>query len=71
MSCDTEASEAREDAIDAALSKPKSVEVDGRKAEAHPIPDMIAADQYLRKRCVQRSGGLGLKLLQVKPPGAV
>lgn len=71
MSCDDEASEAREAAIADALSSPKLVEVDGRKVESRPVADLIEADKYLRRRCVQRAGVLPVQIFQVKPPGAV
>ena len=71
MSCDSEAEEAREQAIADALASPKSAEVDGRKVESRPVAELIEADKYLRRRCAQRAGAFPVRLFQVKPPGAV
>lgn len=71
MSFDSEAAAAREQAIADALAEPKRVEVDGRVAESRPIPELIEADKYLRRRSAQSGTAFPVKLFQVKPPGAV
>lgn len=66
--------------IETAASEPASAEVDGRKASAHPLPDMIAADQYLKgaaavsganRKGGRRSGFNALRTGVFVPRGAV
>ncbi len=44
-----------EDAIEWALTQPKSAEVDGQKVENHSLKDMIEADRYLASKKAARS----------------
>jgi len=37
----------------------------------HSLPDQIEADKHLAANRVASAGGLGIRLLQLKPPGAV
>lgn len=70
MACD-ETTEAADAAIEAALASPQSVSVDGQTVVSRSIRDLIEARKELRKNCVQSSGVFPIRLLQVKPPGAV
>ena len=47
--------------------KPKTVEADGQKVEAHPIPDQIAADKYAES--TKAAKRRGLVLTKLSPPG--
>ena len=71
MSTCDETSEAVDAALVAALTSPKSFEVDGRKAESRPVSDLLALRKALRSDCVQRAGVFPIQLFQAKPPGAV
>jgi hypothetical protein len=59
-----------EGTISSAAEGPKSVEADGVKVEAHPLPDQIAADKYLAQKAAadQKHGGIRITLLN--PGGA-
>ena len=50
---------------------PKSAAFDGQSAEAHPLPDLIAADRYGRATAAAAAGGTGIRFLRIIPPGAV
>jgi len=65
-----EATENLEDSIRENAAGPKSAEVDGQKVERHPLPDQIAADEYLAKKKVMRGRGTGLKITQMHHSGA-
>lgn len=56
-------------AIETAVSKPKSVSMDGMSKSAQSIPDLIAADKYLASKRASASGGLGIRLGRFIPPG--
>lgn len=65
-----EATENLEDSIRENAAGPKSAEVDGQKVEQHPLPDQIAADEYLAKKKVMRGRGTGLKITPMHHSGA-
>lgn len=61
------------DAIAVAAQQPAKGEVDGVKAEAHPIPDQIAAHRYQQSQAALADGGSawgGTRIARAKPPGA-
>lgn len=59
------------DAIESDALEPKIAEVDGVMVEKHPLRDQIAADKYLEgKKASRKSGGLGIKISRMEPPGA-
>ena len=49
---------------------PKSAESDGQKVEQHSIADQIEADRYLNSKQAMKKRNLGLKVIQIIPPGA-
>lgn len=49
---------------------PKRAKGDSAEMEQHALPDQIAADRYLQGKKATRSKGLGIKLVQLSPPGA-
>ena len=58
-------------AITAAITTPKRAQADGVSVEQHPLPDQIEAAKYLDARTATRkTGGLGIRLQKLKPPGA-
>lgn len=60
------------DTIETAAGKPKSAEADGRKAEAHPLPDQVEADKYLKANDgVNIAKHRGLRFNKLVPPGTV
>lgn len=62
------------DAIEQAAQKPKKAEIDGRSAEAHPLPDQIAADKYLKGQAAVaggRSGWAATRPARVVLPGSI
>ncbi len=50
---------------------PRRVMTDGVTVEQHPLPDQIAADQYLLKKRAGRRRGLGVKCVKLTPGGIV
>lgn len=65
------AASAIETALPTAATDPKRIEIDGRKAESHPLPDLIAADEYLTKKSAGRLKSGGVLWQQISPPGCV
>lgn len=66
--------------IEQAAAEPASAEVDGRKAQSHPLPDLIEADRYLKggdavaganRKGGRRSGLNSLRTGVFVPKGAV
>jgi len=57
-------------AIDQNARGPKSVRVGGESVEQHPIADQIAADQYAKGQTAAGKNHLGLRFIQIVPPGA-
>ena len=56
--------------IEDAAERPKRAVGDHGTYDQHPLPDLIAADRYLRGRAQQTAGKLGAKYRQIRPPGA-
>lgn len=49
----------------------KAAEVDGRKAEAHSLPELIEADRHIAsKNAAASSPAWGLRFSKIIPPGA-
>lgn len=68
--CDDSAADAAEAALDAAISGPRRVRGDAGEVEQHGLKDLIEADKYRRSKCAGRRPGLGLRFVQLKPPGS-
>ena len=49
---------------------PKSATQDGNSAQAHSLPDQIAADEYLKAAAANSSQRRGIVLQKFKPNGA-
>ncbi len=49
---------------------PRKMEADGMVAEQHSLPDQIAADKYAKGQAAAASGGIGVRFLRIKAPGA-
>jgi methanogenic corrinoid protein MtbC1 len=58
------------DAIDQNARGPKKVQVGGQSVEQHPIADQIAADQHAKGATAASKNHLGLRFIQIVPPGA-
>jgi hypothetical protein len=69
MAC--EDAETTSDAILSALAGPKRVSGDAGSVEQHSIPDLIAADRYVRSRCGGANPRRGLRITKLVPPGTV
>jgi hypothetical protein len=50
---------------------PAQATVDGQSARQHPLRDQIEADRYLESKKATRKRGLPIKILRLRPPGAV
>ena len=50
-------------------SGPKRASGDSGSIEQHPLADQIAADRYLASKKAAKSGGLGIRLSKLVPPG--
>ena len=57
-------------AIDQNARGPKSVRVGGESVEQHSIQDQIAADQYAKAQSAAAKNHLGVRFIQIIPPGA-
>jgi len=66
--------------IETAATEPASAQVDGNQAASHPLPDLIAADKYLKGSSAldgansgggQKSGWRSLRMARVRGSGAV
>lgn len=55
--------------IDAAQS-PKKASNETGAVEAHPIPDLIAADRYAASKAAASKPRRGLRVTRLVPPGA-
>ena len=51
--------------------QPAEASVDGQSAKQHSLRDQIEADRFLQSRQASRRKGLPIKILRLKPPGAV
>ena len=59
-----------EQAIRDNASGPARAQGDSGSVQQHPLPDQIEADRYLASKDATRAKGLGIKLVQLSPPGA-
>lgn len=66
------------DEITTVASEPKVAKSDGQEAQAHPLPDLIAADRYLKGQTIDdepnsqggpRSGWGRVRMARAVPPG--
>jgi len=57
-------------AIDQNARGPKRVQVGNQSVDQHPIADQIAADQYAKAETASGRNHLGLRFIQIVPPGA-
>lgn len=48
---------------------PAEARSDNSSAKQHSLADQIAADKYLKSQQAAASGGLGIKLFKLVPPG--
>lgn len=60
-----------ENAIQDNARGPKSASGDAGSVEQHSLTDQIAADKHIESKKAMIGKGLGIKLLQISPPGAV
>ena len=59
-----------DDAIDQNARGPKRVQVGNQSVEQHPIADQIAADVHAKADTAGGRPHLGLRFIQIVPPGA-
>lgn len=57
-------------AIDENARGPKRVQVGGQSVESQSIQDQIAADAYGKAATAESKTHLGLRFVQIVPPGA-
>lgn len=57
------------DAIEAAAQNPQRVRTDAGEVEAHPLPDQIEADKYLKAKAAASTKARGLRFNQIIPNG--
>lgn len=60
-----------EDKINEVASGPAKASGDAGSVEQQPLQDLIEADKYLAQKNAGKSSGLGIKRVQLIPPGAV
>jgi len=65
------ATESISDAIEKAAKGPARVTIDGNTVESHPIPDLIAADQYATRKAAVARKGLPIRIAKIVPGGTV
>lgn len=58
------------DAIDENARGPKKVQVGNQSVEAHPLPEQIEADRYVKGQSAASKNHLGMRFIQLIPPGA-
>ncbi|KKM64442.1 hypothetical protein LCGC14_1501330 [marine sediment metagenome] len=56
--------------IAANAQKPKRATVDGTTIEQHSIKDQIEAEKFRASQAATRNGGMGLRRVRIKTPGA-
>lgn len=49
--------------------QPEEYEIDGEKVRNRPIPDMIAADEYLTKKRASRNPFAAMKIARISTQG--
>jgi hypothetical protein len=57
------------DAIEAAAKNPQRVRTDAGEVEAHPLPDQIEADKYVKAKAAAGTKSRGLRFNQIVPGG--
>jgi hypothetical protein len=60
-----------DDKISEVASGPAKVSGDAGSVEQQNLKDLIEADKYIAQKAAGRGRGLGIKLRQLVPPGAV
>ena len=50
---------------------PKRARGDAGEVEQHALPDQVAVDRYLASKQAAKAKGLGVRVGQLVPPGAV
>lgn len=60
-----------EDTIEEVASSPKKITGDNGSVEEHSIDDLIKADRYLASKRAKAAGGIGVRFLKIKGPGAI
>ncbi len=53
-----------------AAESPKSVEIDGQRAEGRPLTELIEADRYLSAKRAMRSRKGGIRITKMSSSGA-
>lgn len=71
MSTPAEDAAAAAAALVASLTTPAEVSVDGLTTRARSVADLIAAQKYLAGKAAARAPFFGLRVVKLKPPGAV
>lgn len=61
--------DAIEKTIEESAKGPKRASGDSGSIEQHALQDQIAADRYLASKKAAKSGGLGIRLTKLVPPG--
>lgn len=54
-----------------AMSQPKKGTIDGQSFEQHSLPELIAADKYVRGQEAAKKRGCGVRFAKFKSGGAV
>lgn len=57
-------------AIDQNARGPRRVQVGSQSVEQHSIQDQIEADKYAKSQTASSRNHLGLRFIQIVPPGA-
>lgn len=57
--------------IETAATKPQKASSPAGSVEMPPLPDVIAADKYLKGQTAQTKASRGMRLSQIIPPGSV
>jgi hypothetical protein len=56
--------------IETSAQGPKSASFDGGSAQAHSLPDQIAADKYVKASAALKASPLGIRYVKLRPGGA-
>lgn len=62
-------SEELDDTIRQAATSPQSATVDGNTVTSRNLNELLEADRYLANKRAAKSGGLGLRIQKIIPPG--
>lgn len=60
-----------EETIKTAAAQPRQASADGVSVQRHPLPDQIAADEYLSRKRAGRNPAKALTRVKIIPPGTV